>query len=92
MTSGHAIILLRVLILWNGLCLAVMAYDKAAAKKHMRRISEKTLIAMAFALGSLGIWLGMSLFRHKTRHRKFTIGVPLAFVANALIVFLLWRS
>ncbi|MGX4599612.1 DUF1294 domain-containing protein [Faecalimicrobium sp. JNUCC 81] len=53
-----------------------MYIDKRKAIKNEWRISESTLISMAIIGGSLGSLLGMYTFRHKTKHPKFTIGIP----------------
>ncbi|MBQ0069990.1 MAG: DUF1294 domain-containing protein [Bacteroidales bacterium] len=50
--------------------------DKFKAIKHKRRISEATLLLLAATGGSLGAWLGMWVWHHKTLHKKFYIGVP----------------
>lgn len=50
--------------------------DKLKAKHNRWRIPERTLLLMAAAGGSLGLLAGMYTFRHKTLHKKFTIGVP----------------
>ena len=51
--------------------------DKVKAKRGSERISERRLLALAFVGGAAGALLGMLLFRHKTRHLKFIILVPL---------------
>ena len=58
--------------------LAFLAYgeDKRRAMCGGWRISEKTLLLLAAAGGGAGAFLGMQIFRHKTRHLKFTLGVP----------------
>ncbi|MBO3445524.1 DUF1294 domain-containing protein [Clostridium sp. CCUG 7971] len=53
-----------------------MYIDKRKAIKNEWRISESTLISIAIIGGSLGSLLGMYTFRHKTKHPKFTIGIP----------------
>lgn len=55
---------------------AAMGIDKQRARKHMWRISEKTLFLIAVLGGSLGTLTGMHLFRHKTRHWYFVVGMP----------------
>ena len=60
--------------------------DKKKAIKHKFRISENTLIFSAFIGGSLGALLGMQFFRHKTKHPKFIIGVPVCFIINIISV------
>ena len=58
--------------------------DKHKAKAHKWRIRESTLIAMAILGGSVGLLLGMYIFRHKTKHPKFTIGVPIILVIQII--------
>lgn len=70
-----------------GFCL--MGLDKRKARKHQWRIPERRLFAAALLGGSLGCILGMHLFRHKTRHKKFIWGMPAIFLAQA-ILFLGW--
>lgn len=60
----------------NLMALIFMAVDKQRAKKHQWRISEKTLFLLAFLGGSIGAWLGMYLFHHKTKHWRFIVGMP----------------
>ena len=65
---------------WNIIVFALYAIDKHRAQKGARRISEKTLLICTFLLGAPGAVLGMAVVRHKTRHLKFRILVPLALV------------
>lgn len=58
--------------------LALFAADKSKAKRQRRRIPERTLLWVAFLGGAPGAWIGMILFRHKTRHARFNVLVPLA--------------
>jgi uncharacterized membrane protein YsdA (DUF1294 family) len=67
-----------------------MGLDKARAKQRQRRISERTLFLLAFLAGSIGIYIGMKSFRHKTKHKSFSIGVPIILFAQiGLLVFIL---
>ena len=59
--------------------------DKRKAKKGRWRTPESTLILLAFAGGSVGALAGMYVFRHKTKHWKFRILVPLAFVVHVAL-------
>ena len=69
----------------------IMGIDKLKARKRGFRIPEATLFLVALMGGSIGSLLGMSVFRHKTRHLKFTIGMPLILLFQiALIAFLLF--
>ena len=70
-------ILLVYLILINLLGFFLYGLDKAKAKCKGGRIPERTLIWVARLGGGVGCWLGMVLFRHKTKHIRFKILVPL---------------
>lgn len=63
-------------ILINILGMFSMFLDKQFAKRHMWRISELQLLLIAMVGGSLGSWVGMYLFRHKTKHCRFYVGIP----------------
>lgn len=63
-----------------------MLVDKHRAKKNHWRISERTLFSIALLGGSAGSLLGMQLARHKTRHPKFSLGIPLI-LAVQLVIF-----
>ena len=80
------------LISINVLTFLLYGIDKWKARRGKWRIPEDTLIWLAIAGGSIGALLGMYLFRHKTQHRKFTLGVPaILLVQVALIYFFLLR-
>ena len=64
--------------------------DKYKAKKGKWRISEATLLLMAVFGGSIGAWLGMKVFHHKTMHKKFYIGVPTIIILQ--IAFAGWLA
>ena len=65
----------------------VMYSDKKKSKKGRWRTPENTLFTIAAAFGALGIFMGMRLFRHKTKHKKFTIGIPLILIVQVFIFF-----
>ena len=69
-------IFLSYLTIINAIGFSFMLVDKRRAQKKRWRIPESTLIGIAVIGGSAGTLLGMYTFRHKTRHIKFTIGVP----------------
>lgn len=71
----------------NIIAFLVMYYDKGRAEKHKSRVSEKRLFILAAIFGSLGIWGGMYFFRHKTKHIKFIIGVPLILIIQIFILY-----
>ena len=68
------------LLIINALSLLLMLADKIRAKKNAWRIPEAKLMSIALSGGCFGIYAGMVLFRHKTKHPKFSIGVPLIIV------------
>ncbi len=78
------------LLIINAAGFLLMLADKHKARKKKWRIPERTLLLTAALGGSLGVLLGMYALRHKTLHRKFTIGVPLILAAQCLLaVFLM---
>lgn len=70
------------LAIWNMAVFGLYGMDKRKAKRGGRRISEKELLLTAALMGGLGALLGMYVFRHKTKHWKFKIGVPLLLILN----------
>lgn len=71
------------LALINAVSFCAFGLDKQLARRGRRRISEKQLFLLALAGGAAGALLGMHLFRHKTLHRRFTVGLPLILLAQA---------
>ena len=69
-------------VAWNFITFIVYGIDKRRATKGKWRISETALLACAFLMGGMGALLGMGVFRHKTKHLKFKLLVPLAIVVN----------
>lgn len=70
------LILLYLLII-NAVGFLLMLVDKLKAKKNLWRIPESTLMTIAALGGSIGSLIGMYTVRHKTKHLKFTLGIPL---------------
>ncbi|MGN0436555.1 MAG: DUF1294 domain-containing protein [Wujia sp.] len=60
--------------------------DKKRAVNNQWRIPESRLLCLAFAFGGLGAWMGMLHFRHKTKHKKFVILVPIALVVQVAVI------
>ena len=73
----------------NLLGIILMFLDKRKAVKNRWRISENTLMLTALIGGALGILIDMYAFRHKTKHKKFTIGVPVLLIVNILYIIIL---
>ena len=77
------------LIIHNMIGMGVMWADKRKGKKGAWRIPEKTLFLVSILGGSIGTWAGMYLFRHKTKHWYFVVGMPLILVLQiAVAVFI----
>ena len=79
-------LVLLYLIIINAAGFLLMLADKLKAKRGAWRIPEATLLGTAAAGGSIGALLGMYMFRHKTRHLKFTVGIPLILIAQFLLI------
>lgn len=73
------------LIFVNLVGFTMMGIDKAKAKRRAWRIAEKTLFFCALLGGSIGSWVGMYVFRHKTKHWYFVIGMPLILLAQLVL-------
>ena len=78
--------LLVYLFIVNALGFLLMLADKHKAKKNLWRIPEATLMGFAAIGGSLGSLLGMHLVRHKTKHLKFTLGIPLILALQIVVI------
>lgn len=76
-------IVIAYFIIINCVGITVMGVDKSRAVHHGWRIPEKTLFFVSIMGGSIGTWLGMYLFRHKTRHWYFVVGMPLILLMQA---------
>ncbi len=76
------------LVVMNVLGVAVMWSDKRRARLHRWRIPEGALWREP-ARGSAGTWAGMYLFRHKTKHWYFVVGMPLILVCQAALAIYL---
>lgn len=70
-------LLLLYFLIINAAGFLLMLVDKFKAKKNLWRIPEATLITVAAVGGSIGSLIGMYTVRHKTKHLKFTLGIPL---------------
>ncbi len=79
--------ILYYLILINLTSIIIMAYDKRRAINRKWRVPEAHLFFIAIIFGSLGSIIGMFLFHHKTKHLKFTIGMPLILIIQVIILY-----
>ena len=84
-------IVIGYLTIINAIAFALMLADKARARKNLWRIPERTLFTAAILGGSVGSLIGMYLARHKTKHAKFVIGIPLILAVQLTLVFLYCR-
>lgn len=84
--------LLSYLIIINILGIVFMGIDKRRAKAGRWRIPEGTLILIAFLGGSIGIYLGLKIFHHKTRHFKFKVIVPVLLLIQATLIAWLFSN
>ena len=82
-------LLLYYLLIINAAGFLLMLVDKWKAKKNRWRVRESTLLIVAALGGSIGSLAGMYLFRHKTQHLKFTLGIPLILSAQCLVAVVL---
>ena len=81
-------VLILYIVIINAVSFILMLADKYKAKKNRWRIPEATLMGFAAAGGSIGALAGMYLVRHKTKHLKFTVGIPVLLFIH--IVFIMW--
>lgn len=77
------------LIIMNLYGFLIMGVDKKRAIKHAWRVPEKVLFLSSILGGSIGTWTGMYVFRHKTKHWYFVLGMPLIlFLQIGILVYL----
>ena len=80
----------------NAVTFIIYGIDKYKAKKAKWRISEATLLLLAVLGGSIGAWMGMKVWHHKTMHKKFKYGIPaILLIQIALMTYLhvnLWKQ
>lgn len=77
------------LLAMNCIGFAIMGIDKLKAIKRGWRIPERTLLLIAFIGGALGSFLGMIIFRHKIRNKKFKILLPIALLLYITLAYYL---
>ncbi len=84
-------IIVLYLIVINFIGIIIMASDKSKAKHHAFRIPERVLFFVAIIGGSIGTWAGMYMFRHKTKHWYFVIGIPAILALQIALICILRR-
>lgn len=85
MSNNQLIIIYLIAI--NVATFLTYGIDKWKAKKSLWCVREMSLLGLAVLGGSVGAWLGMKVWHHKTKHRKFKYGIPLILVAQ-IVIFL----
>ncbi|MFN7250702.1 MAG: DUF1294 domain-containing protein [Anaerobacillus sp.] len=70
----------------NLISFIYMYVDKQKARRGDWRIPERSLFMLALAGGSIGIFIAMRLFRHKTKHLSFKIGIPMIFLLQIILI------
>ena len=84
-------VVLAYFITVNVLGLVLFGIDKWKAKHDKWRISEAILLSVTAIGGSIGAWVGMKVWHHKTMHKKFKYGIPLVMVLQfVLLLFTLY--
>ncbi|MEG1481217.1 DUF1294 domain-containing protein [Clostridium sp.] len=83
-------IFLSYLLVINIVGFISMFIDKEKAKRHKWRIPENTLMFIALIGGSVGSILGMEVFRHKTKHMKFKLGLPVILIVQIILYFMVF--
>jgi len=78
------------LLILNGCSFCLVGWDKYRARKNQWRIPERRFFILGIFGGAPGVYTGMQLFRHKTQHRKFTIGIPLLIFLNLISAYYLF--
>jgi len=86
MSTGWKIVLIY-MVFMSVIGFGAMGIDKAKAKANAWRIPEKTLFGIAFFGGGAGIWLGMEVFRHKTKKPKFKALSYLSFIITSGVIY-----
>ncbi len=85
-------ILLVYLICISAVGVIMTVYDKSAARHKKRRVPERTLLFLGFLGAALPMFITMQIIRHKTKHAKFMIGLPVEFLLHATLVILVLMS
>lgn len=81
--------LLIIYFCFSVLAVCLTVYDKYAAKRKKARIPEKTLFLTALFGGSLAMYITMLVIRHKTKHKRFMIGLPVIALAQAVLLVII---
>lgn len=86
--SSYNLFIISVIIL-NLISFGLVGIDKFKSKHKKWRIKEKTFFVIAAMGGSIGVFVGMQTFHHKTKHLSFTLGIPIIILVQILIAYFL---
>lgn len=89
--ASHAITISYITVI-SIISVIVTAHDKLSAERGGRRVPERTLLALSALGGSAIMLLTMCLIRHKTKHKKFMIGIPFIIILQVIILIFLYRN
>lgn len=84
---NYIFILIGYFLVINIISFFTMKHDKKQAVYHDFRVSEKTIFILSLLLGGVGTYIGMYVFRHKTKHIKFTVGIPITIILNIITIY-----
>lgn len=85
-------LLIIYLLIINIIAIIITGYDKLCAKKRSWRVKERTLMFISILGGSVGMYVTMHLIRHKTRHLKFMLGIPVIIILQILLMWFIWSK
>lgn len=85
----YQIIFISVFLIINIIAFVYMGVDKTKAVANYSRVPEAHLLFLAICFCALGVWLGMIVFRHKTRKLYFSLGIPIALIQNLVFLYFL---
>ena len=77
-----------IIVIINIVTFIIYGIDKYKAKKGKWRIPENSLIGLAIIGGSIGAYIGMRVWHHKTMHLKFKYGIPLIIIIQLVIAYM----
>jgi uncharacterized membrane protein YsdA (DUF1294 family) len=86
--AEYAVVIVTYLVVVSLMAIGLTLYDKRAANRGAWRIKESTLLLVAVFGGSVAMFAAMRLIRHKTKHLKFMLGIPLIFVVQIAAVLI----
>ena len=78
------------LVAISFVAMVVTIHDKRAAKRSSLRVMERTLFLLSFLGGSVAMFITMNVIRHKTKHAKFMVGIPIIIILQITAVAVIW--